>query len=64
MKNDMTTPPSAIMVSGNLDSLPLAMAYVPMQMWGDIYEPEMGLKQGTMFPDLVKPFRGRTVATK
>ena len=32
------------MINGNeqLDNLPLAMAYVPMQKWKDIYEAEMG----------------------
>ncbi|HIZ16741.1 MAG TPA: spore coat associated protein CotJA [Firmicutes bacterium] len=37
----------------------LAMAYVPMQPKGETYEPEVGLKSGTIFPDLNKPFYGR-----
>ena len=37
----------------------LAMAYVPMQKWGQTYEPQMGLEQGTIFPELNLPFQGR-----
>jgi len=36
---------------------PLAMAYVPMQMRpGPVYEPEVALQQGTLYPELNKPF--------
>ena len=28
---------------------PLAMAYVPMQTWGMLYENELGLDRGTIF---------------
>ncbi len=31
---------------------PLVMAYVPWQQWGDMYELECGLMQGTIFKDL------------
>ncbi len=34
----------------------LAMAYVPMQKLGAIYEDEVALQVGTLFPDLDKPF--------
>ncbi len=37
----------------------LAMAYVPMQPCGQLYEPEKGLKAGTIFQNLDKPFYGR-----
>lgn len=43
----------------NTDSLPLAMAYVPWQTWGNLYKPEDGLMQGTIFEELDKPFTGR-----
>jgi hypothetical protein len=43
---------------------PLAMAYIPMQKWGPIYDPEKGLKQGTIFPDLDFPFLGREMSSK
>lgn len=36
----------------------LAMAYVPYQEWGDIYEVDMALARGTLFPELDKPFIG------
>lgn len=35
---------------------PAAMAYVPYQMWGEIYEADKGMAQGTMFPELDLPF--------
>lgn len=48
------------MINGNeqLDNLPLAMAYVPMQKWKDIYEADVGLDRGTMFSELDLPFLG------
>lgn len=36
--------------------LPLAMAYVPMQTWGETYSPEKALCRGTLFPVLDLPF--------
>ena len=48
------------MINGNeqLDNLPLAMAYVPMQKWKNIYEADVGLDRGTMFGELDLPFQG------
>lgn len=37
----------------------LAIAYVRWQNLGDVYEPEKALAQGTLFPELDKPFYGR-----
>lgn len=37
---------------------PVAMAYVPFQQIGQIYNPESGLDRGTIFPDLDLPFLG------
>lgn len=37
---------------------PIAMAYVPWQQWGELYDPECGLKQGTIFKELNKIFCG------
>ncbi len=31
---------------------PVVMSYVPWQQWGDLYEAECGLMQGTIFKDL------------
>ena len=42
-----------------LDELPLAMAYIPMQKYGAVYEDDRALNTGTLFPDLNKPFCGR-----
>ena len=35
---------------------PLAMAYSPLQVWRNVYEPDMGLERGTIFIELDKPF--------
>lgn len=39
-----------------LQELPLAMAYVPIQPWGDCYPPARALCRGTLFPQLDLPF--------
>ena len=36
----------------------LAMAYVPMQQLKNTYQPEQGWDNGTIFPELNKPFYG------
>ena len=38
------------------ESTPLAMAYFPYQRFGDLYEPETALSEGTIFRKLDKPF--------
>lgn len=37
----------------------IAMAYVPWQQFGDLYEPDKALSVGTVFPELNKPFVGK-----
>lgn len=37
----------------------LAMAYVPMQEYGVLYDEADALEAGTLFPDLDKPFLGK-----
>lgn len=37
---------------------PIAMAYVPYQQWNEVYGEEEAMCSGTLFPDLVRPFRG------
>lgn len=44
---------------GALHDVVLAMAYVPDQCWGDLYDETVALGRGTLFPDLDKPFKGR-----
>ncbi len=41
-----------------IDSLPLAMAYVPRQKWQMIYEQSKALMRGTIFQQLDLPFKG------
>ena len=38
----------------------LAMMYVPVQQWQDIYEQDTALERGTLFTELDKPFYGRS----
>ena len=38
---------------------PIAMAYVPWQRWGETYDAENALANGTLFPELNLPFTGR-----
>ena len=39
------------------DDMPaLAMTYSPWQQWEAVYEPEVALCRGTIFPSLDKPF--------
>lgn len=42
----------------NLNSLPLSMAYVPWQRWQNLYKPEEGLSNGTIFQEVNLPFTG------
>ena len=35
---------------------PLAMAYVPFQEWGEVYDEENAFARGTLFPELDFPF--------
>lgn len=37
---------------------PVAMAYVPVQMWEKPYDTATALARGTIFPSLDKPFIG------
>lgn len=42
----------------NIDTFPLAMAYVPIQKWKNIYANDVALDRGTIFADLDLPFLG------
>ncbi|MCL2399353.1 MAG: spore coat associated protein CotJA [Defluviitaleaceae bacterium] len=42
-----------------LASMPLAEAYVPIQSFEDVYPSEEGIKKGTIFPSLYKPYNKR-----
>ncbi|MBQ6706484.1 MAG: spore coat associated protein CotJA [Clostridia bacterium] len=41
-----------------MDNLPV-MAYVPWQQLKAVYEPENAWRNGTLFPEIRKPFAGR-----
>lgn len=42
-----------------ISNMPIGMAYVPWQHWNEIYDIEIGFHNGTIFPDLNKPYMGR-----
>ena len=48
----------------NIGKLALAMCYVPVQEWTDVYDTDTALKRGTLFPCLDKPFIGERVDAK
>lgn len=41
---------------GCLSDMSVAMAYVPMQRWNQVYDMSRGLTRGTIFPELDLPF--------
>ncbi|MBO5473357.1 MAG: spore coat associated protein CotJA [Lachnospiraceae bacterium] len=53
------------MYKESLGDFPLAMAYVPMQQFDGICDNlEEALSDGTIFPELNKPFKGRRSCKK
>ncbi len=44
-----------------VDSMQLAMAYVPWQTWNKTYDAETALDRGTISPELDFPFLGEEV---
>ncbi|MBR1592346.1 MAG: spore coat associated protein CotJA [Ruminococcus sp.] len=40
------------------ENTPLAMAYVPFQQWGKVYDADEAINRGTLFPELDLPFGG------
>ena len=47
-----------------LCQLPLVMAYVPWQEWGELWDEERGLERGTIFKDLYYPFKWKEVSER
>lgn len=43
------------------EKFPIAMAYVPWQKWGTVYQTKTALERGTIFPELDLPFLGEEV---
>ena len=44
---------------GQSCELPLAMTYMPMQVWRNVYAPCDALQAGTIFAELDLPFYGK-----
>ena len=49
------------MADAALENMPLAMAYVPVQSFEDLYDPDTALSRGTVFPALDLPFCAKEV---
>lgn len=58
MNNDCV---SATAGAEPIEGAVLAMAYVPFQKFGMLYDEVKALDNGTLYPDLDKPFKGRSV---
>ena len=43
----------------HMEHMPVAMAYVPWQSFKICENLEEGFMNGSIFPDLIKPFQGR-----
>ena len=44
-----------------LNACSLAMVYSPEQLWQNLFPVEQALREGTLFRELAKPFRGKTI---
>jgi hypothetical protein len=61
---NVSLPDVALRRSSDNNSYPpmvVAMAYVPVQDWDNVYTPEVGLNRGTIFADLDKPYIGEVM---
>lgn len=47
--------------SACIDACSLAMVYAPVQEWQDLFPIERALCEGTLFRELAKPFKGKTL---
>ncbi len=58
------TPPGLMVETHNdghgddIERMPIGMAYVPRQVWRNIYNQDKGLMRGTIFEELDLPFMG------
>ena len=41
----------------DINDMPIGMAYVPRQVWRDVYTKDKALMRGTLFAELDKPFK-------
>lgn len=56
---DNTDMPDIAVATGLIrQTQPLAMVYSPVQEWGEVYDADIALYRGTLFPGLDKPFLG------
>ena len=53
--------PAPSAVRQECHAMPLAVPFVQLQSWGEVFEPETALCKGTIFPALDLPFCGSGV---
>ncbi len=58
-RNPMPTMPCGDRLNDKHETFPIGMSYVPWQTWGDLYPPEKGLCEGTIFMELNQVFCGK-----
>lgn len=58
--SDESRPDDADGYNDVLRKMPLAMAYVPYQQWGEVYSVEDAFCAGTLYPELDLPFERGT----
>lgn len=59
MDRRMPRTPGSCMPSCDIDQFPVGMAYVPIQQYYTTFELCQGFHEGTIFPELAKPFCGK-----
>jgi hypothetical protein len=52
----MSTPEDVTKEKGLFVNYRLAEAYVPIQIYGETFDPRTALMHGTLFPDLYRPY--------
>jgi hypothetical protein len=55
----MSNPENDIKTQSLFSDLRLAEAYIPFQRYGQIFDPMAALMNGTLFPELYRPYRKR-----
>jgi hypothetical protein len=60
--DSMSTPEDVTKEKGLFVNYRLAEAYVPIQIYGETFDPRTALMYGTLFPDLYRPYSIRPKA--
>ena len=61
IRDGMSGDPDTALYSACLNACSLAMVYSPKQEWQELFSVDRALGEGTLFRELAKPFKGRTL---